>query len=296
MKRSVYLPGNFEEDNCLYDTDINTKDRCDYISRTHDVAMVTAARGSTAGIPLLYPWANRLSGTRYGATGREVVLDPRSSLLHLDAQGLPMHGVPWARLAWEVARSTSDRITARLEWSRANLLAIFPHPHVLEMEVTLQPGGLTIATTLDAGREGPVPVSFGFHPYVGLPGLPRAEWRLSLPAMRRLELDQQGIPTGEQTSFKGFDGTLGDVVFDDGFALVGAGGVFALAGGGRKVTVDLASGYPFAQVFAPAGKDFIALEPMTAPANALITGRNLARVAPGGRFTAVFRILVEDAA
>ena len=90
------------------------------------------------------------------------------------------------------------------------------------METELQPGGLTIATTLEAGREGPVPVSFGFHPYVGLPGLPRAQWTLSLPAMRRLELDSRGIPTGEDTAFEGFDGPLGDAVFDDGFALAGA--------------------------------------------------------------------------
>ena len=270
--------------------------RGEEILRRVDDLEQAAARGSTAGIPLLHPWANRLSGTRYRAAGREVVLDLRSPLLHLDAQGLPMHGVSWARLAWEVTRSTSHRITARLEWHRADLRAIFPYPHVVEMEATLQPDGLTIATTLDAGLEGPVPVSFGFHPYVGLPGLPRAEWRLSLPAMRRLELDPHGIPTGGDTAFEGFDGPLGDAAFDDGFARVAAGGAFALTGGGRRVTVELLSGYPFAQIFAPAGKDFVALEPMTAPTNALTTGRSLPIAAPGERVTAVFRVLVEDAA
>jgi len=30
-----------------------------------------AAKGSTAGIPLLHPWANRLAGHRYRAAGRE---------------------------------------------------------------------------------------------------------------------------------------------------------------------------------------------------------------------------------
>ena len=206
-----------------------------------------------------------------------------------------MHGVPWSRLAWEVTGAASDRITARLEWNRADLLAIFPYPHVLEMETELQPDGLTIATTLEAGREGPVPISFGFHPYVGLPGLPRAQWTLSLPAMRRLELDARGIPTGEDTAFEGFDGPLGDAVFDDGFALAGAGGAFTLSGRGRRVTVDLVSGYAFAQVFAPAGQELIALEPMTAPTNALTTGRSLPIAAPGERFSAVFRICVEDA-
>ncbi|HQR67558.1 MAG TPA: aldose 1-epimerase, partial [Thermoanaerobaculia bacterium] len=75
-------------------------------------------KGSTAGIPLLHPWANRLAGPAYRAAGREVALDPRSLLLHLDANGLPLHGVPWARLAWEVTRSAEDRLSARLDWSR----------------------------------------------------------------------------------------------------------------------------------------------------------------------------------
>ena len=155
--------------------------RGEEILRRVDDLERAAAKGSTAGIPLLHPWANRLSGTRYEAAGRDVELDLRSPLLHLDARGLPMHGVPWSRLAWEVTEASAERITARLEWNRAELLAIFPYPHVLEMETELRPGSLTISTTLEAGREGPVPVSFGFHPYVGLPGLPRSGCCRCLP-------------------------------------------------------------------------------------------------------------------
>ena len=49
-----------------------------------------AARGSSAGIPLLYPWANRLAEPRYRVLGQEVVLDKSSPLLHFDEHGLPM--------------------------------------------------------------------------------------------------------------------------------------------------------------------------------------------------------------
>ena len=61
-----------------------------------------AARGSSAGIPLLYPWANRLAEPRYRVLGREVVLDISSPLLHFDEHRLPMHGVPWPLLSWVV--------------------------------------------------------------------------------------------------------------------------------------------------------------------------------------------------
>jgi len=251
-----------------------------------------AASGSTAGIPLLHPWANRLSGFRYRAAGREVNLDPSSPLLHLDAHGLPMHGVPWCRLAWELTEARQDFLAARLEWTRSDLLAVFPFPHRLEMAATLRPDGLTLETTLIASSEGPVPVSFGYHPYFGLPD-PRAQWRLDLPAMRRLVLDPRGIQTGDEVPFDGLDAQLGELAFDDGFALMAEQASFSIAGAARRITVEFLEGYLYAQIYAPKDKDYIALEPMTAPTNALTSGRGLRLVKSGEQFRAVFRIRVD---
>jgi aldose 1-epimerase len=252
-----------------------------------------AQRGQTAGIPLLHPWANRLAGPRYAAAAREVALDLASPLLHRDANGLPIHGVPWSMLAWQVTLATSTRLAARLDWTHAALLAIFPFPHALEMAVTLDRDGLTLATTLIAGDAGPVPVCFGFHPYIGLPGLARDEWQLELPAMRRLVLDDLHLPTGAEHSFPALNAPLRGLDFDAGFALDHPRASLAIAGGGRRVSVDLHEGYAFAQVYAPPARDFVALEPMTAPTNALISGHGVQTVAPGSRFTASFRIRVE---
>jgi galactose mutarotase-like enzyme len=55
-----------------------------------------AARGSSAGIPLLHPWANRLSEPRYRSLGQQVVLDRSSPLLHFDEHGLPMRWIDTA--------------------------------------------------------------------------------------------------------------------------------------------------------------------------------------------------------
>ena len=123
-----------------------------------------AVKGSSAGIPLLHPWANRLSETRYRVLGKEVVLDVSSPLLHLDEHGLPMHGVPWSLLSWEVTEARQDFLGARLEWYSSDLLAVFPFRHRLDLAAFLQPDSLTLETTLVAGSETPVPVSFGFHP------------------------------------------------------------------------------------------------------------------------------------
>ncbi|MCK5090877.1 MAG: hypothetical protein KAQ88_12940, partial [Hyphomicrobiaceae bacterium] len=128
-----------------------------------------AAKGSTTGIPFLYPWANRLAGHRYEAAGQTAELDPASPLLHFDANGLPMHGVPWSHLAWDVMETRQDRLTAGLDWSSAERLAVFPFRHRLTMTASLQADSLTLETEVFAGKQGPVPVSFGFHPYIGVP-------------------------------------------------------------------------------------------------------------------------------
>jgi aldose 1-epimerase len=262
------------------------------LGRVEDLA-AAAANGSTAGIPLLHPWANRLAGPRYSAAGRETILDPSSPLLHRDPDGLPMHGVPWSLLAWKVTEARQDFVAGRLAWTRDDLLAVFPFRHRLEMAATLRPDGLTLETTLVAGSDGPVPVSFGFHPYFGFSELPRAQWRLRLPAMRKLGVDRRGIPTGAEERFGEFKAELDENSFDDAFALMEEQASFSVAGAGRRVTVDLLTGYPYAQVFAPKNQDYIAFEPMTAPANALMSGRGLRLVKPGALFRAVFRIRVD---
>jgi aldose 1-epimerase len=263
------------------------------ILRRVDDLQTAAAKGSAAGIPLLHPWANRLDGLRYRAAGREVRLDPSSSLLHFDARGLPMHGVPWSRLAWEPTESARDRLSARLEWSRRDLLAVFPFPHRIELTVALRPDGLTLETALVAGPDAAVPISFGFHPYFGIPDLARARWQVELPAMRRLVLDERRIPTGDEEQCDRFDAELGERSFDDGFALLDAGASFSLTGARRRIRVEFLAGYPYAQIFAPTGQDFVAIEPMTAPTSALTSGRGLRIVEPRGRFQAAFRLCVE---
>ncbi len=254
------------------------------------------AKGSTAGIPLLYPWANRLAALHYRADGRDVVLDPASPLLHFDELGLPMHGVPWGQLAWEIVEVTQVSLLARLDWSRPELLAIFPFPHNLEIAALIHPDSLTLRIAVFASAHSSIPVSFGFHPYFGIPQLSRALWRLQLPAMRRLQLDRRGIPTGAQEPFGPFDSLLGDKTFDDGFVTLGGPSSFSLSGAGRRITVTFLEGFPYAQVFAPQDKDFIALEPMTAPTSALTSGEGLCVLAPGKQYRASFRITVDSGA
>jgi galactose mutarotase-like enzyme len=124
-----------------------------------------------------------------------------------------------------------------------------------------------------------------------LPGVPRAEWELAMPARTRLALDARRLPTGEREEVGAEGGPLGDRVLDDHFA-VAEDARFLLAGGGREISVEWAGGYRYAQVFAPAALDVACLEPMMAPVSALSTGEDLELAQPGERVSATFRVRV----
>jgi len=283
-----------------------TRDGVELLGRTDELDAYVQ-KGSTIAIPFLYPWANRLAGLRYAAAGRVADLDPQSPLLHFDGRGLPMHGVPGAKLAWSAvghdvavevrsgatASDTVERATLRatLAWT-GELLAPFPYPHSLALSVALDAGGLEITTQVRADGGVAVPVSFGFHPYFRLAGAARRDWRLELPPLRRLAVDERQIPTGEEVEFTWDPRPLGDAVFDDPFRVVGESPRFALASAAGGIAVRFLRGFPFAQVYAPAGQEFVAIEPMTAPGNALASGRDLPVVAPGEVYEAAFRVEV----
>jgi aldose 1-epimerase len=238
-------------------------------------------RGSTFGIPLLYPWANRLA--------REV----SSDLVRRDANGLPIHGLLAAYPRWEVRDRTTDWLAARVDWAAdAELMAAFPWPHELDLEVELAEDALTIATIVRATGDEPVPISFGWHPYLTLPGVPRRDCEVALPVRTRAELDERGLPTGRVDPVEVETAPLDDRTYDDMFPELAEPTVFSLVGAGRRVEVEFGEGYPVGQVYAPPGEDYVCFEPMTAPTNALVSGDGLRSLPPGESFRAEFTIRV----
>ena len=243
------------------------------------------ARGKTMGIPLLHPWANRLSGLEYEVEGRRVRLDPDSPVVRLDEHGLPIHGLLAASPYWEVVERSGSRLAAELDFdAHAELLAAFPFPHRLRMEATLADGALTIETTLTPTGDLSVPIAFGFHPYLNLPG-PREECEVRLPVRRRLLLDERNLPTGETEDVEPYVGPVRE--WDDAFDRLEHPARFEVRG---AASIEFLEGYSCTQVFSPAGAPFICCEPMTARTDALHDPEHLELVAPGAHRTATFRI------
>ncbi|OCB22170.1 aldose epimerase [Mycobacterium malmoense] len=235
------------------------------------------ADGKTMGIPILYPWANRLSANTYTAEGVTATLTPGENRVRADPNGLPIHGLLAGYPGWRVTAESADELTAELDFAAdPQLLAGFPYPHLLTVAVRLAERTLTVRTTVTATGSRAVPMCFGFHPYLQLPDVPRAEWVIETPPLRHLQLDDRGLPTGESEAQAALLESLGDKAFDDAYDEVPDGAVFAVSGGGRRIEVHFDRGYPATQIFAPTGDDpakrIVCFEPMTAPTDALRRG------------------------
>jgi aldose 1-epimerase len=229
--------------------------------------------GKTMGIPLLFPWANRLSAKAYVVDGETITLAPDAYGVRPDNNGLPIHGLLAAYPGWRADQVCDHKLTAELDFgAQEELHASFPFPHLVELNVELRDRTLTVTTTVTPTADKAVPLVYGYHPYLQLPDVPRPQWQIEMPTMRHLILDDTGIPTGETAEHRATAEPLGDKLFDDGFDEVSDGTLFAVSGGGRRLEVRFDRGYPAAQVFAPASENVICFEPMAAPTDALRRG------------------------
>ncbi len=250
-----------------------------------------AERGKTMGIPLLYPWANRLSRHGYEAAGRTVELPAGEAgeRYPVDPGGLPIHGAIPGRIVWD-AEAGGAQLEAHFTWDADDLLELFPFRHRLSLNASVDERGLTLTTTVHADGGDSVPVAFGYHPYLRLPESSRDGWQVDLGADQQLVLDDRMIPTGGQVALTQRDFLLGERSLDDGLAGLATPAQFLVSDGERSLSVSFEAGYDWAQVYAPPGHDFICFEPMTAPADALNSGTGLHVLSPGEDYGASFTI------
>jgi len=271
-----------------------TLDGVELLARRGGLAAYTA-EGSTFGIPLLAPWANRLASPHQSVDGVAWDVPITACGVHHDEYGQPIHGLAPASPGWEVVDvgTHDDRAVLRARWSfDASLerFGLFPFPHALDVEVALSRRTLRVATRLTPTGDRAVPVAFGWHPWFEFPDVPRAQWELSAPFTRRALLGDTKIPTGEVVIDPVPPGRLGDLVLDDVYVGVTDGTVATVRAGVRGVAVRYVSGYDVAVVFAPAAHDLVCIEPMTAPTDPF-SGHFPLRVAnPGESVEAVYEI------
>ncbi len=239
----------------------------------------------------LVPWPNRVRDGRWRWQGHELALP-----INEVSRNTAIHGLV-CDLDFAVLEHTTNRL--RLG---ATLLASAGYPWELgvEFEYLLDGTSLTVTTTLHNQSGTPAPWAYGAHPYFGFEGVTGDQLTLSLAADSWLALDEQLIPI-EQHSV---DGTrldlrsgrpLAALELDDVFCGLhpDASGVIATlsSADGRQIAVWTDEQFGYAQVFTPpaararelADWATVAIEPMTAPADAFNSGTGLRTLAADER-------------
>ncbi|TFD47498.1 aldose epimerase [Cryobacterium sp. Hh11] len=242
-----------------------------------------------AGI-VLVPWPNRIRDGQWTQNGIK-----RQLALTEPTRQNAIHGLLRFAAYRELSRQ-SDSVTLGA--------TVFPqsgYPFHLETEVTyaLTAEGLNVTHRVtNVGAEA-APVAVGAHPYLKIGDVPTGDLVVRVDAATHLDVDDRLNPTGEtpvdDTRFDLRAGIeVGDLDLDDGFGGVGSAGEHTLtAADGRRVTLWGDENMRYVQVFTPrifpvstAGAELIrgqaiAIEPMTAPADAFNSGAGLRWLAPG---------------
>jgi aldose 1-epimerase len=233
---------------------------------------------------LLMPWPNRIRDGRYSFGGHDLQLGLTDPSRHNASHGLAR----WAAWTPEEHTDTSVSLVYRL-------MAQSGYPWTLDLHVLydLSADGLVVTQTATNLSPEPAPYASGAHPYLAV-GDAIEDLELQVPARTRVLTDERQLPTGEEPASGSHDFTtprrIGDMVLDDGFgSLEHEGGratvslVDPQAGHGVALWVDEA--HRWLQLYtAPSDgpRPALAVEPMTAPADAFNSGTDLVTLAPAG--------------
>jgi len=240
---------------------------------------------SCSGV-VLAPWPNRVRDGRWddaGTVRQLAITEPKL--------GNASHGL-LRFTAYEVAQTETAAVL------RATIVPQTGYPYLIETAVTytLTADGIDVVHTLTNRSTGPAPVALGTHPFVTIGDVDPRDLVLRIPAETAIETDERMLPTGTRPA----DATLregarlGDVSLDTGFADLtrGADGIVRhslTAPDGRQVTLWQGEGFDYVQVYTtpayPGQSLAVAIEPMTAPADALNSGLGIRRLDPDETWT-----------
>jgi galactose mutarotase-like enzyme len=206
------------------------------------------------GVPFLFPTAGRLEGDRY--QGRE----------------MKQHG--FARnLPFTVERRDPRSVTLALA-ANDETRTRFPFEFRVELTISVTGRALEIAQRFRNLGAAPMPLHAGFHPYFFVPDADRVRAQIETRATRAFD-----NVTKKDVDFTGFDFSKPEVdlhLHDHGSTRSSL-----RRPGGPTVQITGSPEFGHWVVWSLAGKDFICVEPWTAPGNALNSGAGLLWVAPG---------------
>jgi len=247
---------------------------------------------------VLVPWPNRIRDgvwTQDGQTRRLAITEPA---LNNASHGLLRFA------AYQPVELESGRITLEAD--------VYPqtgYPFHLSTRVTyeLTASGIEVTHRIVNAGALAAPVALGTHPYLMIGGVPTRDLVLTSSGTNRLVVDEQLVPVDEVPVGPSSDlrrgRRLGDVTLDTAYTGLTRDADDRVrhrltAPDGRSLVLWQGPGFDYAQIFTtdryPGQSLAVAIEPMTAPANAFNSGRGLRWLEPGESWSLSWGIALTD--
>ncbi|MFJ6430559.1 aldose 1-epimerase family protein [Microbacterium maritypicum] len=235
---------------------------------------------------VLVPWPNRVRDGEWdddGTARRLAITEPK---LNNASHGLLRF------TAYEVSHTEGEAVL------RATIVPQTGYPYLIEttVEYALTPDGIDVSHTLTNRSTTSAPMALGTHPFVTIGDVDPHDLVLRIPAETAFDTDDRMLPTGTRPADAALrEGVrLGDVTLDTGFTDLARDPDRRVrhsltAPDGRRVTLWQGEGFDYVQVYTtpayPGQSLAVAIEPMTAPADALNSGLGIRRLAPDETWT-----------
>ena len=233
---------------------------------------------SRSGIPLLFPYPNRIAGGRYSWSGRDYHLTPDK--VPFDKTGNAIHGFCIDR-PWRIVSQSESSVTAifRTSVDAPERLALWPADAEIELTYELRDSCLQSLITIRNPSDQPLPWGFGTHAYFRLPlghSSSAEQCTIYAPASQTWELDEC-LPSGKiqpaaaklsaSPAFRGLklDDIYTDVSTDNGEVIC------RLTDPAAKLIVEQRFPAVFREIvaFTPPWATAVCLEPYTCVTNAI---------------------------
>lgn len=235
------------------------------------------ARPGSCGIPLMFPFPNRVRDGRFVFRGQRYAVEPaRHGFVRDKAWTVEAFGA----LSGEEGESAFVRSSLRSADCGEAILGQFPFPFRLEVTYSLRGLALEMETAVINEGDRTLPWGFGIHPYFRKP----EGGSLRVPAAERWELEEH-LPTGRKLPAAGrYDlrgsANLSGLELDDVYTCLEGEEIVCqlddLDRGLRTEIAFLAAAFPNVTVYTPpAPRAAICIEPQTCPTDVfnLATGR-----------------------
>lgn len=256
------------------------------------------------GIPILFPFPNRIRGAKFNWAGREYAL----AGVHQDGQGNAIHGLVIDR-PWRVTEREDDLAVGQFQLSvdAPDRRALWPADFLIEVRYELRDTGLRCDVRIANPDSAPLPFGFGTHPYFRVPlaaATSRDDCLIQAPASEEWEL-VNCLPTGKRLPVGGMKDLregqeLAGLKLDDVLT-----GLAAKSGEIETIVMDPSAGLQVRQVFFAAFRELVVytpphgrsvcLEPYTCTTDAIhLAERGIDGgwrvLPPGGEFLTWFEI------